>query len=316
MSILVLNRSDYFVKNFNYEFLTDPDVILKEFPSTRIKCLSECVKDSACFYLTFRTDICKLYNKYAIVKKIIANDSCIYTKKSNIYSDSEKLNDYFMASSESVSHNTIPSEIISSVGNQFGIKWGEWDQSDNFTTTLSTSSSTIPPVIISSINNPYGVNWGSWGPTEVCDHNDYVIGFRTKLHPYQGHGLGPSIDDTALNGVELICSNGKKIKSSEGEFGSWDTIFRNCSNQQKINGFFYGIHQKQVNGDNTATNLIRLNCTNDFRITSLEGSWSTSIISISCPYGVIVGLRTQVQSSQSTTDNTALNNIEFICKII
>ncbi|CAF1142350.1 unnamed protein product, partial [Brachionus calyciflorus] len=67
-------------------------------------------------------------------------------------SDSEKLNDYFMASSESVSHNTIPSEIISSVDNQFGIKWGEWDQSDNFTTTLSTSSSTIPPVIISSIN--------------------------------------------------------------------------------------------------------------------------------------------------------------------
>ncbi|CAF1085480.1 unnamed protein product [Brachionus calyciflorus] len=88
---------------------------------------------------------------------------------------------------------------------------------DFFTTTSTTSTTTLPPVIISSKNNPYGVNWGIWGTSEEC-----------------------AGDDTSINGVELICSNGKRIKSSEGDFGYWDTVYRNCSNGQKINGL-YGI---------------------------------------------------------------------------
>ncbi|CAF0936247.1 unnamed protein product, partial [Brachionus calyciflorus] len=115
-------------------------------------------------------------------------------------------------------------------------------------------------------------------------------------------------------GVELICSNGKRIKSSEGDFGSWDTVYRNCSNGQKINGFSYGIENKG-SSDDTATNVIRLFCTGGYNITSLEGRWSTSIIKMSCPYGFIVGLRTQVQPFQNSADDTGLNNIEFICKI-
>ncbi|CAF0817664.1 unnamed protein product [Brachionus calyciflorus] len=88
---------------------------------------------------------------------------------------------------------------------------------NDFFTTIATSTTTIttlPPVIISSINNPFGVNWGDWGPAEECDQSDFVIGFRTKLHPKQSSG----IDDTALNGVELICSNGKHLHSSDGQY--------------------------------------------------------------------------------------------------
>ncbi|CAF0954234.1 unnamed protein product [Brachionus calyciflorus] len=173
---------------------------------------------------------------------------------------------------------------------------------DYFTTTSTTS---LPPYV----NNPYGVNWGDWGPIEVCDQNDYVVGFRTKLHPIQASGL----DDTALNGVEMICSNGKRIKSTEGQYGYWDSSFRNCSNGQKIIGFSYGIHAKEGVDDDTATNVIRLLCTDGSNIASLEGTWSTSIISVQCPYGAIVGFRTQVEKEISD-DNTGLNNIEFICE--
>ncbi|CAF0934423.1 unnamed protein product [Brachionus calyciflorus] len=148
------------------------------------------------------------FNKYALVKKILANKS-FFIQNGRMFN--ENLNDFF-------------------------------------TTTSTATITTLPPIIISSVNNPYGVNLGIC-LIEECDQNDYVIGFRTKLHPFKGIGLGPSIDDTSLNGVELICPN-----------GSWDAQFRNCSNRQKIIGFSYGIHQNQGINDDTATNVIRLLC--------------------------------------------------------
>ncbi|CAF1120826.1 unnamed protein product, partial [Brachionus calyciflorus] len=158
---------------------------------------------------------------------------------------------------------------------------------DYFSTTSSSTTTTLPPVIISSEDNPLGVNWDVWGLIEECDQNDYVVGFCTKYQPLQGVGLC-IYDDTALYGVELICSNGKKLKSS--------------------------VEKILQNEDNTATNIIRLKCLDGSNISSLEGEWSTSIYSKSCPYGAIVGLETQVH--ENATDNTALNNIKFICKAI
>ncbi|CAF1067722.1 unnamed protein product [Brachionus calyciflorus] len=276
--LLLIKSSDYFIKNSNYEFTNDPRVILKSYSTTRIKCLLECLWKLQCFFITFKNETCQIFNKYALVKKILANNSFFYSKRSNVYSVDENLNDFF-------------------------------------TTTSTATITTLPLIIISSVNNPYGVNWGIWGSIEECDQNDYVVGFRTKLHPFQGIGLGPSIDDTSLNGVELICSNGKTIKSSDGPLGSWDAQFRNCSNRQKIIGFSYGIHQNQGINDDTATNVIRLLCNDGSNIVSLEERWSTSIISISCPNGAsIIGLRTQVDLDPNSADKTGLNNIEFICK--
>ncbi|CAF0954215.1 unnamed protein product [Brachionus calyciflorus] len=133
----------------------------------------------------------------------------------------------------------------------------------------------------------------------TCAYTEFITFLRT------------SYDNTALNGVELICSNGKKIKSSEGPWGSWDSNFSNCPSGHSVSGVYYGIEQK-VNGDDTALNLIRLKCTDGSNITSLEGPRSTSIIPLTCPYGSIVGLKTQIEPINP--DNTALKNIEFICK--
>ncbi|CAF1074687.1 unnamed protein product [Brachionus calyciflorus] len=211
---------DTFIKNFNYDFLIDPRVILKTYSLAKTKCLLECMLDTECFFITFKNQRCQLYNKFAIIKKIESNSSVYYSKRSNYYRLGENLNDFFTT-----------------------------------TTPSTTTTTTLPPVIISSVNNPYGVNWGVWGPAEECDQNDYVIGFRTKLHPKQSSG----IDDTALNGVELICSNGKILKSLEGHFGSWNLSFRNCSNGQKVTSFSYGMEEKGSN-DDSATNIIQLIC--------------------------------------------------------
>ncbi|CAF0936199.1 unnamed protein product, partial [Brachionus calyciflorus] len=266
--------------NANFDFMNDPRVILKITATTRTKCLSGCLLKSECYFFTFKNEICQLYNKYALAKKIQANNSLFYSKRSNYYRNGENLNDYFTT-----------------------------------TSTTSTTTTTLPPVIISSINNPYGVNSGVWGQLEECDQNDYVVGFRTKLQLAQGAGLSNGNDDTALNGVELICSNSKKIKSSEGQWGSWDPNFRYCSNFRKVVGFSYGIEKKQNNGDDTATNVIRLKCSDSLKISSLEGTWSTSKISLDCPANQnIVGLKTQIEPLCS--DNTASNNIEFVCKTI
>lgn len=181
-----------------------------------------------------------------------------------------------------------------------------------FTKSLSTSSTTpLPPVSISSLENPYEINWGNWGPFETCDDKDYVVGFRSKLQSEM------DADKTGLNGVELICLKGKKLKSSEGQWGSWDTKFNNCQNGQSFIGFVYGMEKKQgFFQDDSSTNIIRLICSDGSIISSLEGAKSSSLITVRCPYGVIVGLKTQIEPIQYFGDNTALNNIEYLCKII
>ncbi|CAF0909460.1 unnamed protein product [Brachionus calyciflorus] len=244
---LIVN-SDFFIKNLNYELLSEPKLILKNITSIT-RCLSRCLVDSSCYFANFNYEICQFYNLNAVLSKNYSNKRIIYTKRSN--------------------------------------------------------------GIISSVNNPFGVDWGIWGPIEECDQNDYVVGFRTKLDPFQG----TFYDDTALNCVELICSNGKRLKSSESQWGSWNTNFKNCSSGQKVNGFSYGMEQNQGTGDDSATNVIRLKCTDNSIIQSKEGHEYTTIISILCPYGVIVGLRTQINQNINAEDNTGLNNVEFICKL-
>ncbi|CAF0973636.1 unnamed protein product [Brachionus calyciflorus] len=273
LSKLVIN-SEFFPKDVNYDFLYDQRVILKFISTTRLKCFSECLVDSTCYFVIYMSDKCQLYKKFAILTRYTTKNTFIYSKLSNFYNEGVNLNDFF---------TKLP-----------------------YSTTF--------PIIISSANNKLGINWGDWGAFEECDENNCVVGFRTKLHSPQGFGLNTGDDDTALNGVQLICSNGKKLISSVGKWGDWDTNFKYCKNNQKIIGFSYGMQINKGSGDDTATNVIRLICSDGLAIVSLEAPWSDSIISITCLYGVIVGIRTQVEAP-NTNDNTALNNIEFICKL-
>jgi hypothetical protein len=184
---------------------------------------------------------------------------------------------------------------------------------------------------VSTIRSRNITNWGNWGPAEYCASGHYAVGFRSKVQEY----CGENCDDTAMNGIQLLCSDGKRISSSVGPWGTWDTNFSRCNfsgdSESKLNGFMYRVQSNQESGDDTATNAIRMKCSGDIHLPNddgIEGSWYGEIIGlgvrrpiyehswIECPSNYyIYGLRTQVQPPQGRGgDNTALNNIEFYCR--
>ena len=60
-------------------------------------------------------------------------------------------------------------------------------------------------------------NWGDWGVAQFCIYPHYAIGYNTKIE----RDRGSNIDDTALNAIRLICSDGSYIHSSIGPWGDW-----------------------------------------------------------------------------------------------
>ena len=52
----------------------------------------------------------------------------------------------------------------------------------------------------------------------------YAVQFQIKSESSQGKG-----DDTAMNGLMLVCENGKNIWSSVGPWGSWNERSKYCS---------------------------------------------------------------------------------------
>ncbi|KAM4747513.1 uncharacterized protein WCC33_005081 [Rhinophrynus dorsalis] len=135
-----------------------------------------------------------------------------------------------------------------------------------------------------------------------------------KVQEKQGRG-----DDTALNGICLHCLpdgdtvNEHTVTSSEGEFGNWSSTFWCLTGQ--LTSFSLNVEPPKKPGDNTAANNIKFKCT-DNRV--LEGAglsrgeygnWSKS-----CTDG-ICGIVTKVEGKKPKGDNTALNDVKFLCCI-
>ena len=150
----------------------------------------------------------------------------------------------------------------------------------------------------------------------MCDESDYVIGFRTRVEPTQNNCNSCDEDDTAMNGIELICKNGKVITSSYEYRGIWAYHFSLCPNNQTVRGFVYGYDVSDF-PDKSTMNAIRLICSDNSEITSTEGEWASYVYAQNCPMGVIIGLRTQIDPYIGENyDDTCINNVEFICKLI
>eukprot|EP01083_Nonionella_stella_P294559 1001291_1 len=80
--------------------------------------------------------------------------------------------------------------------------------------------------------------WMKWYDPVYCDYDQWAIGFEFKSETTQ-----LIFDDTAGNGVRLICSNDKRTKTeiietkSPKHWGSWNENNASCdSNQLKGNG--------------------------------------------------------------------------------
>ena len=69
---------------------------------------------------------------------------------------------------------------------------------------------------------PFSLNRrGVIGPGRTCPKNAVGIGFKMKMQHYRSME-----DNSALNGVRLICTDDTQIKSSEGRKGDWTDELR------------------------------------------------------------------------------------------
>jgi len=171
--------------------------------------------------------------------------------------------------------------------------------------------------IIAVIGDPgyYGV-WGYW---QYCPKGSYAAGYNMQIESWLGHGKSGSKDDTAVNGISLICINMHdrarvaNITSVVAEYGRWR------GDNYCPSGFFKSAQLRneppQGGGDDTGTNNVRFFCLNGQLIQAegghTSGNWGTRL---TCPgTSVICGIQTRIESPLGEGDDTGLNGANFAC---
>ncbi|XP_043940102.1 vitelline membrane outer layer protein 1 homolog [Protopterus annectens] len=99
-----------------------------------------------------------------------------------------------------------------------------------------------------------------------------------------------------------------------GPWGSWGWVSQ-CPWNSKAIGFSLKIEGRQGRGDDTAMNGIRLYCSGgNGYVESKNGPWGDWTSAVWCPgSGVLTAFALQVESRQGDGDDTAANNIKFMC---
>ncbi|XP_031430709.1 vitelline membrane outer layer protein 1-like [Clupea harengus] len=165
----------------------------------------------------------------------------------------------------------------------------------------------------SQISVTNGGPWGSWGGMVMCPKSYRAFGFSLKVEKKQGSG-----DDTALNGIRLLCRHTENrniqriIWSSEQRWGRW-TSYQNCGCGY-LQSFNLRVERpKGGRVDDTAANNIRFRCTNGRVMSGAGMSWGGwGGWSGRCSRG-ICGIMTRVERPQGGGDDTALNDVIFRC---
>ncbi|KAL2101282.1 hypothetical protein ACEWY4_003043 [Coilia grayii] len=122
-------------------------------------------------------------------------------------------------------------------------------------------------------------------------------------------------DDTALNGIALICKQRSPMPGiyvrSTGPYGDW-TPNQYCP-RGRLDAFQLRVEPPQGLGDDTAANNIRFHCSDGHTLEGKGLSWGQyGAWSPTCPLG-ICGLQTKIEGKQGAGDDTALNDVKFIC---
>jgi len=175
-------------------------------------------------------------------------------------------------------------------------------------------------------NGPFGT-WPSC--PEYCPAGSYVYEAFTQHEANQGSG-----DDTALNGIWLVCrtaDSGNFAKVIKSKIGSWGSkpLFGDGSNDlsryqrctpQQVNNVIIGAQMKiegaLSSGDDTAANQLTVRCLDrsTIAVKPQPTNWGSLTPEIQCPNGkAVCGLRTRVENSQGSGDDTALNGLQLVC---
>eukprot|EP00727_Mastigamoeba_balamuthi_P013685 m51a1_g894 hypothetical protein (195) ;mRNA; r:19459-20496 len=151
--------------------------------------------------------------------------------------------------------------------------------------------------------------WGTWGPLDICPGGSHATGLRTI-----SQGVVKIYDDTALNGVQLLCgaNHTEGPTSRVGPQGTWDPKYL-CPTGTYIAEFQVLFEPWQQAKDDTAANMVRVRCRAADGTPCPEAGLPMS----NCPNGTaVVGIRTRVQEPQGRGDDTALNGVHLRCSKI
>ncbi|CAL8247677.1 unnamed protein product [Lota lota] len=166
----------------------------------------------------------------------------------------------------------------------------------------------------SVISVPNGEQFGNWTWPEMCPETFFAVGFSIRVESNQ-YGL----DDTALNGVRLICARDKdrsflySIESHVGFYGEWSQP-QYCP-RGVLTSFQLRVEPHQgMFGDDTAANNIRFRCSSHPVLEGPGMGWGEyGLWSPVCPQGGICGIESKVEEYQQGLDDSSLNDVRFFC---
>lgn len=108
--------------------------------------------------------------------------------------------------------------------------------------------------VTSVLTLPNAPRLGFWGSGARCPQSTFVTGARLKVMPISG-----SEDNTALNAVELRCSDGQESKTIEGPDGTWSE-WAECPEGQRVYGFRAKTQRRSAARDNPGLLDLELRC--------------------------------------------------------
>ena len=137
------------------------------------------------------------------------------------------------------------------------------------------------------------------------------MGMQLRIEPDQG-----SRDDTALNAIQLMCTDWEVLVSAEQQWGDWKDYTQSLSADTSITAVQLR-SEPHLGPDDTSANGIRFKDGEGNTYSPGDGYWGDWGDWASCPAGaVIVGFRTYVVpylGSGSGDDDTALERVQFNC---
>ena len=147
------------------------------------------------------------------------------------------------------------------------------------------------------------VDAGQWGNMEYCDDRSFATGFRLKIQEDQGNAY----DDSATNGIRIICSTGDYHSSIEAPRGRWSKTFM-CPPEQYLRGWRQRV-EASFSFDGTGMNNVEYKCAamgDEGYTTVLPGNglkWGSWTNYAYCPSGqFICGIKTRKEYSYGLTD--------------
>jgi len=159
-------------------------------------------------------------------------------------------------------------------------------------------------------------HWGEWGPESFCPDNSWAQGFKLKVESDQGD-FG---DDTALNGVKLLCYDSAgafvgEAASAYEQFGSWQAALYCSSRQSFLTGIRLRSKDPSASLDETAANNVDMYCGDGTNLPGGGMHWGEWTYAVSCPAATAVcGIKTKVQPyAGGLVDDTALNEVILMC---